>query len=66
MKPTPAQLVQTAMHHLEDDDNVGVCVECGASKYNCEPDARKYKCDDCGAFAVYGAEEIMICEGVID
>ena len=38
----------------------GFCIECGASKGGCEPDAREYKCDECGEYAVYGAEELLI------
>lgn len=26
----------------------------------CEPDAKKYKCDGCGEKAVYGAQELMM------
>ena len=41
------------------DDNTGFCVACGADQDGCEPDARKYKCEACGAFAVYGAEQLL-------
>lgn len=41
-------------------DNPGFCIVCGEEADNCEPDARRYKCECCGARAVYGAEEILI------
>ena len=44
---------------------VGFCTECGAERETCEPDAREYKCDECGAMSVYGAEELLIM-GLVD
>lgn len=39
----------------------GLCLECGAvSESSVEPDARRYRCTECGAMAVYGAEEIIL------
>ena len=38
---------------------IGFCTRCGAERECCEPDARRYKCDDCGSQAVYGAEELL-------
>ena len=40
--------------------NLGFCTECGAEKDSCEPDAREYRCEDCGERAVYGAEELIV------
>lgn len=45
---------------VEDGDNVGFCLACGAENWGVEPDARKYKCSDCSEWKVYGAEEILI------
>lgn len=45
---------------IERDDHTGICGECGGEQDGCEPDARKYECDDCGAKAVYGAEECLL------
>jgi hypothetical protein len=42
------------------DDGTGFCIECGNEQSGCEPDARKYECDCCGAHAVYGAEELIL------
>jgi DNA-directed RNA polymerase subunit RPC12/RpoP len=41
------------------DQYLGFCLECGAIRETVEPDARQYKCDECGELAVYGAEEIL-------
>lgn len=39
--------------------STGFCVKCGEEQEECEPDAREYECDSCGAHAVYGAEEVL-------
>lgn len=38
----------------------GFCIECGDEAYGVEPDARRYRCESCGALAVFGAEELLI------
>lgn len=45
---------------VERDDCLGFCKVCGAEAYGVEPDARRVKCDECGEYAVYGAEELLI------
>lgn len=42
------------------DDDTGFCLECGAEVYGVEPDGREYKCEVCGAYKVYGAEELCL------
>lgn len=42
------------------EEYVGFCIECGAERDSCEPDARGYKCDECGNPKVYGIEELLI------
>jgi hypothetical protein len=45
--------------HMEEYN--GLCFHCGAWTYGmCEPDARNYKCDECGLYKVFGAEEAII------
>jgi hypothetical protein len=44
---------------------VGFCLACRAERDCCEPDARKYECEECGRKTVYGAEEIAIM-GYVD
>ena len=41
-------------------DNPGFCVRCGFESNGCEPDARRYECEDCGERTVYGAEELLM------
>ena len=41
-------------------DNPGICIVCGADADGCEPDARAYECEECGARAVYGVEELLV------
>ena len=38
----------------------GFCIECGATRDCCEPDARNYDCEECGQNTVFGAEECLI------
>lgn len=45
---------------IESGESIGFCKECGHSQDGCEPDARGYKCESCGAMAVYGAEEMLV------
>ena len=40
--------------------NTGICNQCGEEQGGCEPDARDYLCEGCGAFAVCGAEEYLL------
>jgi hypothetical protein len=48
------------MRAIESGESIGFCKECGHSQDGCEPDARGYKCESCGAMEVYGAEEMLI------
>jgi hypothetical protein len=59
-KPTAKQLLKRATAACHRDEYVGFCLNCGAEKEGCEPDARNYHCDRCGEDEVYGAEEIVI------
>lgn len=38
----------------------GFCIKCGAYTDGVEPDARKYKCEECNENEVYGAEELLL------
>lgn len=42
------------------EGNEGRCLACGAARGECEPDARGYPCEECGAALVYGLEELMM------
>ena len=54
------EVIQDAM-----EEQCGFCVECGAERECCEPDAREYECDECGQREVYGAEELIVM-GLVD
>jgi predicted RNA-binding Zn-ribbon protein involved in translation (DUF1610 family) len=54
-KPSLKQLEKASY-----DGTVGYCLACGRKAHGVEPDARKYECDECGAFKVYGAEELLL------
>lgn len=41
-------------------DNPGFCILCGLEADGCEPDARNYKCESCGAEQVFGADELLL------
>jgi len=47
-------------YRMLDSDSMGVCRACLTPMCECEPDAKKYKCDGCGEKAVYGAQELMM------
>ena len=48
---------------VQADDYDGLCIACGESASNVEPDARHYPCPACGRREVYGAEEILMVIG---
>lgn len=52
--------VRSVMEAVERDDNTGICVNCGAERDCCEPDARGYECDECGEMTVFGAAELLM------
>jgi hypothetical protein len=60
---TRARLLDAMARRDECLDNPGFCLTCGAEAEGCEPDARDYKCDDCGSMRVFGAEEIFMMYG---
>ena len=45
---------------LENDDNEGFCLACGALQGGVEPDATNYTCDRCGGYRVFGAQQILL------
>lgn len=54
---TVDRVIAAAQSH---DDYLGFCAACGEEAFNVEPDARRYRCESCGARAVYGAEELVL------
>lgn len=57
---TAERIMEAVERGMSSLDNPGFCVACGEEVEGCEPDARRYPCDSCGAEAVYGAEELLI------
>ena len=55
-------MVHFTLEQFEEaqENNEGFCVDCGAMRDCCEPDARNYRCDECGRMSVFGAEECLI------
>ena len=45
---------------IEGENCEGFCLACGNTQGGCEPDARRYTCETCGAAKVYGAEELLM------
>ena len=45
---------------ISRDDGLGFCLGCGDEQTGCEPDARRYTCEGCGAAKIYGAEELAL------
>lgn len=44
----------------QNENYLGYCIKCGASRKHCEPDARRYPCDKCHGNFVYGLEELLL------
>jgi len=41
-------------------DYIGYCLACGYEQEGVEPDAAKYRCEECGVDKVYGGEYLMV------
>ena len=52
-----------SIEEVYDLEGEGFCLSCGETQCGCEPDARGYECESCGAKGtrgVYGIEELFI------
>ena len=56
----PGDLLDAVERQMFGTDNPGFCVACGEEQDGCEPAARRYPCDSCGARQVYGAAELLL------
>lgn len=45
---------------IENGD--GICLVCASEQSGVEPDANSYKCEQCGEYAVHGAESILFMQ----
>jgi hypothetical protein len=52
-------IVDAVKRWILDLDDPGFCLICGQERGGCEPDARNYECESCGADQVFGAEELL-------
>lgn len=57
---TREKIEEAVERRMSSLDNPGFCIECGAEADGCEPDAREYQCEACGAMAVYAADELLL------
>ena len=59
---TQQKLLELCQEREEMLENPGVCIVCGAEHSECEPDARKRECEECGKMTVYAPEEILMSQ----
>lgn len=57
---TEDRVVEAVERRLTTLDNPGFCLVCGDEAMGCEPDARNYTCEACGAEQVFGADELLL------
>jgi len=57
---TVERVMEACEREMTTLDNPGFCLICGEEAMGCEPDARNYECESCGAEQVFGAEELML------
>ncbi len=51
--------IDRVIEAVEDNDDSGFCLACGAESRHCESDARNYPCEVCGARRVFAAQEVL-------
>lgn len=57
---TDEVILDACERQREGLDDPGLCLICGHENGCCEPDARNYTCEACGAPQVFGAEELLL------
>jgi Zn finger protein HypA/HybF involved in hydrogenase expression len=63
---TEGRIMDACERRMTTLDDPGFCLACGNEQGGCEPDARRYQCEACGEFQVYGAEELALLEIAIE
>ncbi len=63
MKINNDELMAAVEESMFGMGSAGFCLACGEQQDGCEPDARRYECECCGARKVYGAEELLLMGG---
>jgi hypothetical protein len=59
-KLTDKVIFDATRRQMRDLDDPGFCVMCGNEQGGCEPDARRIRCEACGARQVFGAQELLM------
>jgi hypothetical protein len=57
---TVGRVLDACGRRMKTLDSPGFCLACGKEQGECEPDARGYRCEHCGAQQVYGAEVLLM------
>jgi hypothetical protein len=57
---TADRVCEAVEREMTSLDNPGFCIACGEEADGCEPDARNYECEYCGAHKVFGASELLM------
>jgi len=57
---TSERVCEAVEREMTGLDNPGFCIACGEEADGCEPDARNYECECCGAHKVFGASELLM------
>lgn len=57
---TPDVIMDACERRMTTLENPGFCLSCGNEQGGCEPDARNYRCESCGAAQVFGCEELLM------
>jgi len=54
------RIVEACERRASSLEDPGFCIDCGQEARQVEPDAREYKCESCGMYCVFGAEELLL------
>lgn len=65
LKIASGRVLAAVESSMTDLSSPGFCLACGDDADGVEPDAERYRCEECGARQVYGAEQVMLI-GAID
>ena len=57
---TPDVIEDAARECMFGEAMIGFCIDCGTEHHDCEPDAKRRHCYECGMPAVYGAEQLLL------
>ena len=52
--------IEDILEAIEEDNNIGFCINCYEEAEGVEPDAREYFCYSCEQQTVFGAEELLL------